>query len=70
MPVPMTLEHADPGGSSCTNRQRLVHLVIVTGVETNLTHIEGLGAVNIGHRYPYQFDLPVHAWHGIPRLRH
>jgi hypothetical protein len=39
-------------------------------VETYLIHIEGLGAVNISHRYRYQFDLPVHARHGIPRPRH
>ncbi len=50
--------------------QRLVHLVIVIGVETYLIHIEGLGAVNIGHRYRYQFDLLVYAWHGIPGPRH
>ena len=70
MPVPMTMEHADPGRGELHKPQRLVHLVIVIGVETCLIHIEGLGAVNIGNWYRYQFDLPVHAWHGIPRLRH
>ena len=47
-----------PGRGELHKPQRLVHLVIVIGVETYLIHIEGLGAVNIGHRYRYQFDLP------------
>jgi hypothetical protein len=59
-----------PGRGELHKPQRLVHLVVVIGVETDLIHIEGSRAVNIGHRYRYQFDLPVHAGHAIPRLRH
>ena len=59
-----------PGWGELHKPQRLVHLVVVIGVETYLIHIEGLGAVNIGHRYRHEFDLPVHAGHAIPRLRH
>jgi len=40
--------------------QRVVHLVIVVSMEADLLHVECLGAIDIGHRYRHQLDLPVH----------
>src|SRR6266566_4025187 len=46
--------------------QFVTYLIVVVGVEPNLFHIERLGAVDVGHRYGHELDLPVHARQGTP----
>src|ERR1700722_1694632 len=43
--------------------------MVVVGVEADPVHVELLGAVNIGHRYSNQLDLPIHAQQPTRRIR-
>ena len=52
MPVPRTMEQADPGGVSWTKRSALVDPVVVVGVEADLVDVEGLRAVDVGTGWP------------------
>ncbi len=56
----MTTEQAEPGGVELYESQGVIDLLIVVGVEADLVHVEGFGAVHIGDRYWDEFDLPIH----------
>src|SRR6185312_5023620 len=42
------------------------HLIVVVSVEPDLFGVERLGAVDVGHRYGHELDLPVHTWQRTP----
>ncbi len=60
-PVPIAIEHAEPGGGQLDEPKLIVDLVIVVGVKTERIRIEGLGAVDIGDGDGDEFELEVHA---------
>ena len=61
IPLPIAIEHADPGGVSCTKRISSLTRVVVVGVEADLLGVERLGAVDVGDGDRDQLELPVHA---------
>ena len=40
--------------------KRVVDLVVMIGVEADLFHVEGFGAIDVGYRNGDEFELPIH----------
>ena len=58
-PVPMVIEHAEPGGVSCTTRNVVAGAVVDVAVEAGLL-VEGLGPVDVADRQHHELELEVH----------
>jgi hypothetical protein len=56
----MAIEHAEPGGVSCTKANVVRHRVVVVENETGLVDVESLGAVDIADRYTHEFKFEIH----------
>src|SRR5215471_14605230 len=55
-----------PGRGELHEPQLVADLMVMVGVEPDLFGVERLGAVDVGHRYGHELDLPVHAWQRTP----
>ena len=47
--------------------QVLVDDDVVIGIEADLVDVEGLGALDVGHRHAHEFELHIHVDHCSPR---
>jgi len=64
IPCPSAIEHAEPGGVSCTKRIPSLTVWVVFGDEPNLIGVEGLRAIDVDHGDRHEFELEVHP--GLP----
>jgi hypothetical protein len=59
IPVPMMIEHAEPGGVSCTTRKSSPAALV--GVQPPTQHlIETLSPVDVGNGHDHNLDFQIH----------
>ena len=59
-PVPIAIEHAEPGRGELHEADLVADAVVVVGVEADLVDVERLRAVDVGDREVTELELDVH----------
>ena len=67
MPTPEHDRAGRSGRRQLHEAQVLVDDDVVIGVEADLVDVEGLGALDVGHRHAHEFELHIHVDHCSPR---